>query len=555
MPFEALQKVAIALSQERSLPVLLKRIVTELGRYRGVALARMWLVGPAEECDVCRTQSGPEKCQPLLHLAASTGRPLKDDEDWSRLNGEFHHGGAKVRQVHERGKPIFIQDIAADDKWIECTEWARRERIRSFASYPLKFGGQQVGLVAVFTRIPMKESDFEWLRVFAVAMAATVVNARAFDEIDNLRQRLESENEYLLAEVNEVAGSTGILGSSPGIRGVLERIEMVAPTDATVLILGETGVGKELVAHAIHEHSPRRNHTLVRVNCTAIPRDLFESEFFGHVKGAFSGALRDRMGRFQLAEGGTLFLDEVGDLPMAMQPKLLRVLQEGEFEAVGDERTRRADVRIIAASNHDLKAAVREGKFREDLYYRLSVFPIEVPPLRERKEDIAILGKHFVEAACRRLNRSVPEPTGSQIRQLLNYDWPGNVRELQSVIERAVITARLGSLHFDIVADSAARLVGQTTSISASAETVEIFTEAEIKRSERENIIAALQRSGGRIYGSGGAAELLGVKPTTLTARIKKLGLKKTPLSSASATPRRAWKGALPASGVTDRPP
>jgi transcriptional regulator with GAF, ATPase, and Fis domain len=349
---------------------------------------------------------------------------------------------------------------------------------------------------------------------------------RALEEIDNLRQRLESENEYLLAEVNEVAGSTGILGSSAGIHRVLEQIEMVAPTDATVLILGETGVGKELVAHAVHERSPRRNHTLVRVNCTAIPRELFESEFFGHVKGAFSGALRDRMGRFQLAQGGTLFLDEVGDLPVAMQPKLLRVLQEGEFEAVGDERTRRADVRIIAASNHDLKAAVREGKFREDLYYRLSVFPIEVPPLRERKEDIAILAKHFVEAACRRFSRSVLEPTGSQIRQLLNYDWPGNVRELQNVIERAVITARRGSLHFDIVADSAARLVGQTTSVSASAETVEIFTEAEMKRRERENILAALQRSGGRIYGTGGAAELLGMKPTTLTARIKKLGLK-----------------------------
>jgi transcriptional regulator with GAF, ATPase, and Fis domain len=527
MRFEALQKVAIALSQERSLAVVLKRIVNELGRYRGVALARMWLAEPAEECEYCRTKPHPEDYPRSLHLAASTGRPLKGGEDWSRLGGEFHHGGAKVRQILDKGKPILIKDVAADDKWIERPEWARRERIRSFAGHPLMFGGEQIGVVAVFARIPMKETDFEWLRVFAVAMAGTVVNARAFDEIDQLRQRLESENAYLREEVGEASGSTQILGRSAATRRVLEQIQMVAPTDATVLILGETGVGKELVARAIHEHSGRRDRTLVKVNCTAIPRDLFESEFFGHVKGAFSGALRDRMGRFQLAEGGTLFLDEVGDLPIAMQPKLLRVLQEGEFEAVGDERTRRADVRIIAASNHDLKAAVHEGKFREDLYYRLSVFPIEVPPLRERKEDIAILGKHFVEAACRRFNRSVPEPTGSQIRQLLNYDWPGNVRELQNVIERAVITARRGSLHFDIVADSAARLAGQTTSGSASPETAEIFTDEEMKRRDRENIAAALNKSGGRIYGRGAAAELLGMKPTTLTARIRKLGLER----------------------------
>jgi transcriptional regulator with GAF, ATPase, and Fis domain len=273
---------------------------------------------------------------------------------------------------------------------------------------------------------------------------------RAFEEIDKLRQRLESENEYLLEEVRAASGDSTILGNSPAIRRVLERIEMVAPTDATVLILGETGVGKELVARNIHERSPRREHPLIKVNCTAIPRELFESEFFGHVRGAFSGAFRDRAGRFQLADGGSLFLDEVGDLPPEMQPKLLRVLQHGEFEPVGDEKTRRANFRLIGASNHDLETAARAGRFRQDLYYRLSVFPIEVPPLRERKEDTPILAAHFLEMACKRFNRQGLQLTESQFRRLQNYEWPGNVRELENVLEQAVITARTGSLRFDI---------------------------------------------------------------------------------------------------------
>ena len=280
---------------------------------------------------------------------------------------------------------------------------------------------------------------------------------RALEEIDKLRQSLESENAYLREEVREASGSTEILGNSHSIRRVLEQVEMVAPTDATVLVSGETGVGKELIARAIHERSPRRGHPLIKVNCTAIPRELFESEFFGHVRGAFTGAMRDRIGRFQLADGGTLFLDEVGDLPPEMQPKLLRVLQEGEFERVGDEQTRRANVRIIAASNRDLRKAVREGRFREDLYYRLSVFPIEVPPLRERKEDIPVLAKYFFESACRRFKRTGLVLSEGQLQQLLDYDWPGNIRELQNVIDRAVIGARDGSFRFDLPDSTAPR--------------------------------------------------------------------------------------------------
>jgi len=351
---------------------------------------------------------------------------------------------------------------------------------------------------------------------------------RALEEIDKLRQHLESENAYLREEVREASGSTVILGNSDGLLRTLEQVEMVAPTDATVLISGETGVGKELIARAIHERSPRRGHPLIKLNCSAIPRELFESEFFGHVRGAFTGAIRDRIGRYQLADGGTLFLDEVGDLPPEMQPKLLRVLQEGEFEPVGEDAPRRADVRIIAASNRDLRQAVRDGQFREDLFYRLSVFPIEVPPLRQRKKDIPILTRYFFESAFKRYNRAGLVLSEGQLQQLLDYDWPGNVRELQNVIDRGVIGARDGSFHFDLPDGTASRNGAKTNFVTASNQESVISAE-EMKHRERENIVAALKRAGGRIYGSGGAAELLGVRPTTLSARIKKLGLRKRP--------------------------
>jgi transcriptional regulator with GAF, ATPase, and Fis domain len=280
------------------------------------------------------------------------------------------------------------------------------------------------------------------------------------------------------------------------------------------------------VARAIHESSPRRQRALVKINCTAIPRELFESEFFGHIKGAFTGASTDRIGRFQLADGGTLLLDEIGDLPPEMQPKLLRVLQDGEFQPVGDNRTRRVNVRTIAASNRDLKSLVRAGQFREDLYYRLSVFPIEIPPLRDRKDDIPLLATHFLEAACKRFGRSCRQFTPSQIRQLQNYDWPGNIRELQNVIERAVIASRTGSLPLDIPDGAEPGAPALAIAQSASHEESAVTPDKEMSRRARDNMVAALRRSGGRIYGPGGAAELLGIRPSTLSTRVKKLRLK-----------------------------
>ncbi|MDX1561957.1 MAG: sigma 54-interacting transcriptional regulator, partial [Gammaproteobacteria bacterium] len=272
----------------------------------------------------------------------------------------------------------------------------------------------------------------------------------AFEENARLREELERERDYLREEVNVSMNFGRIIGESPGLKKMLARLEAVAQTDASVLIEGESGVGKELVAHVIHAHSGRKDGPLVKVNCASIPAELFESEFFGHVKGAFTGAHRDRVGRFELADGGTIFLDEVGEIPMALQSKLLRVLQEGEFERVGDERTHSVDVRVIAATNRDLEGAVAEGRFREDLYYRLSVFPIEVPPLRERGEDVIQLASHFLEKTCQDFGHRPLTLSQQQAALLRQYSWPGNIRELKNVIERAVILSRGKVLRLDL---------------------------------------------------------------------------------------------------------
>ncbi len=313
----------------------------------------------------------------------------------------------------------------------------------------------------------------------------------------------------------------GMVGESEALRKLLHQVELVADTDATVLITGESGTGKELVARAIHERSRRRSGPLVRVNCAAIPESLFESELFGHVRGSFTGALHDRPGRFEAAQGGTLVLDEIAEVPLAMQPKLLRVLQEKELERVGETRPRRIDVRIVAATNRDLKAEVKAGRFRGDLFYRLNVFPIETPALRERREDIPLLAKHFAEASARRLRRPPPRLTEAVVRQLTARDWPGNIRELENAIERAVILAGDGPIRFDA---PAASTIGRVPSTPV---TFPLLTRAAIEEHQRETIAAALEQTSGRVSGPGGAAELLGMKATTLYSRMLVLGLRR----------------------------
>ena len=322
-----------------------------------------------------------------------------------------------------------------------------------------------------------------------------------------------------------------LIGQSAALRRIVSQIDVVAPTEASVLILGETGTGKELVAHEIHHRSGRKDKPLVRVNCASIPRELFESEFFGHVRGSFTGAVKDRAGRFETAEGGTIFLDEVGEIPLDIQNKLLRVLQERRYERVGDDRTRRADVRIVAATNRDLKKAAAAGQFREDLYYRLNVFPIQVPPLRERMDDIPSLAQHFVELSARELKCAKPRLTRAALEKLQNYDWPGNVRELKNVVERAVILARGGALDFDLPMTGQtappARPSPRADASAGSPAEPKFLTEAELQRRERDNLLAVLEAANWKIKGPDGAAELLGVKPTTLLSRMDKWGLRK----------------------------
>ena len=353
--------------------------------------------------------------------------------------------------------------------------------------------------------------------------------------VRNVNERLEAERrirtlteetEYLREELRELGRAGEISGRSERLAQVLRDLREVAPTDTTVLILGETGTGKELFARALHAASGRRDKPLVKVNCAAIPATLIESEFFGHERGAFTGATGKRDGRFTLADGGTIFLDEVGELPIDLQSKLLRVLQEGEFEPVGSSRTRRVDVRVVAATNRDLFRSVSEGKFREDLYYRLSVFPITLPALRERGDDVVLLAEEFARQFARRMGRHVEMLSPAMAARLKAYSWPGNVRELQNVIERAIITARDGRLNLDraLPAPSAADPAERDAGTGASGA---LLTMDDLARIERENLRQALERSAWKVAGEDGAARLLGMAPSTLTSRMKALGVRR----------------------------
>ena len=337
------------------------------------------------------------------------------------------------------------------------------------------------------------------------------------------------QNAYLEEEVVQAKAFGELVGQSQALRHIVSQIDLVAPTEASVLILGESGTGKELVAREIHQRSRRKDKPLVRVNCASIPKDLFESEFFGHTRGAFTGAVKDRAGRFEAADGGTLFLDEIGEVPLDLQSKLLRVLQEKSYERVGEDRTRQADVRVIAATNRNLQRQVEAGHFREDLFYRLNVFPIQVPPLRERMEDVPLLAKHFIETSVKELGCSKPRLTRAAIAKLGNYHWPGNIRELRNVIERAIIISRGGVLDFDLPVTEFAVVPSQHAEHAKSDADPVFLTEAELQRRERENLMTVLKKTHWRIKGENGAAELLGVKATTLKARIKKMALKRPP--------------------------
>ena len=454
----------------------------------------------------------------------------------------WHDCAANIKRVNEAackllGYPreellgLTIQDINPSSNkktWAKFWNRLRKDKVVQFEDSNLQKDG-----TTILTEVTANFIEFEG-QEFAVGFSRDISERKrneeeracALREIEKLKTELELQNEYLQEEVIELQDFGDIVGKSPALQTILSQIEMVAPTDASSLITGESGTGKELIALEIHNRSPRNRHAMVRVNCASIPRELYESEFFGHIKGAYTGALRDRIGRFDLANQGTLFLDEIGEIPLDLQSKLLRVLQEGTFERVGDEKTRKVDVRIIAASNRDLKDEVEQGNFREDLYYRLNVFPINVPPLRKRTEDIALLAAYFLGLASKKFKRPEPRLTKANVLQLTQYDWPGNVRELQNIIERSVIISQKGNLRFDLPKTQSGKKIIINSGWDKK-ENQNILTFAEIRSLGQRNILKALQKTGWKVFGANGAAQLLGTPPTTLLSQMKKLGIRK----------------------------
>jgi len=524
------RRMLLSMSQQRSIPDVLTVLVSNLVQRCGAALARVWLVVPKSQCAGCRSVELCAARTECLQLAASAGVSLHG-ADWSGIDGEFSRvpfGFGKVGHIAETHLAVEEKRIHPTSPWIAEPEWVRHEQIRGLIGQPLLYQDRLLGVLAVFTRQSPSDDDLAWLRAFADHAAIAVANSQAFAEIQALRSKLEIENEYLRSEVKQVQSYGEILGASPAVRNLQNRIRLVAPTDATVLIQGESGTGKELVARAIHEQSLRAKHPMVTVNCAAIPRDLFESEFFGHVKGSFSGATQNRLGRFSLADRGTLLLDEVGEIPLEMQGKLLRVLEQGTFERVGDERTTHVDVRVIAATNRDLAQEVSAGRFRKDLFFRLSVFLVDVPPLAERPEDVAVLAQHFLGIYSRKYRVKEPQLSRVQIEELQAYPWPGNVRELRNVIERAVIMlvtndpARSRPLDFRrLVTANPPENSVRNSNRKPGAKASRLLTEEELRQIERDNLIAVLRHTRWKVSGPGGAAEFLGVNPATLASRLR----------------------------------
>ena len=523
-----IQSLLLEMGQQRSTKPLFKLITDRICEFEKVAVARIWLIKKGDICASCRLSGecfSPEQC---LHLVASSGHSSVNlSEDWSRIDGahrRFPMGARKIGHIASTGEPVVVTSIEEDAKWIGHPGWAKRESIKGFAGHPMRFHGNTLGVLGVFTKIPMDQPVLDILTLITNHAAAALANARAFETIEKLTTQLKAENTYLKEELSETRANTGFIGKSPALRRILDQIDLVASTGANVLILGESGTGKELVAREIHRRSSRSARPLIRINCASVPRQLFASEFFGHAKGAFTGALSNREGKFGAAHQGSLFLDEVGEIPLELQAQLLRVLQEGEYERIGEEKVRTVDTRIIAATNRDLKKEVALSNFREDLYFRLNVFPITVPPLRERKEDIESLAQSFLKRCVLELNRPAVRFSRQQIAMLEQYSWPGNVRELQNVVERFAITAGSNSAQLEIF-KSLSTAFGPVASLDSINRTNGVRTEAQMVQLQIQNIENALALCRGKIYGTNGAAALLGLRPTTLATRIKKYGI------------------------------
>lgn len=403
---------------------------------------------------------------------------------------------------------------------------AAAESVKSACFIPLVNRGRALGdlMIVRLTEGTFTAEDVDFLSQAAGQIAIAIENALAYREISELKDKLAQEKLYLEEEIRSEMNFAEMVGKSSALRKVLKRVETVAPTDSTVLIYGETGAGKELIARAIHDLSPRKSKAFVKLNCAAIPTGLLESELFGHERGAFTGAIAQRIGRFEVANGGTIFLDEIGEIPLELQTKLLRVLQEREFERLGSSRTLRTDARLIAATNRDLEAMVAEQKFRSDLFFRLNVFPIQVPPLRERHGDIPLLVRHFAQQFSKRMNKTIDTISSATMDALSRYHWPGNIRELQNVIERAVITSTGPVLKIDVADLKISKSSSPGEKSSAQGSTNDGLRNV-LEETERQQILKALKQSNWVVAGPKGAAAKLGMKRSTLQLRMSKLGI------------------------------
>jgi formate hydrogenlyase transcriptional activator len=430
--------------------------------------------------------------------------------------------GTVLGKVLRSRKPLRISSLTSQDIPTDLLELVHREGLKSGAVLPLLVGDRAFGTLEVVgsRENSVSEEDMELLTQLAAQVAIGVANALAYKEIDDLKDRLAEEKLYLEDEIrNEYFDE--IIGESKSLREVLDQVRTVAPTDSTVLILGETGTGKELIARAIHNASPRRQKTFVKLNCSAIPTGLLESELFGHERGAFTGAIAQKIGRMELADRGTLFLDEIGDIPQELQPKLLRALQEREFERLGSTRTIKADIRLIAATHRNLTEMVASREFRSDLYYRLNVFPLVLPPLRDRADDIPRLVRHFASKHAQSMNKQIDTIPAETMRALIRWHWPGNIRELENFIERAVILSRGSVLNVPV---SELRSVAPAA-MAAAASIPQGPQPLTLEDTEREHILKVLRETRGVLGGPDGAASRLGLKRTTLQGKMKKLGI------------------------------
>ncbi|MBA3639402.1 MAG: sigma 54-interacting transcriptional regulator [Acidobacteria bacterium] len=454
---------------------------------------------------------------------------------------EVPPGRGIIGQAFSSGEPVFVPDVSQEDRWFD-PERVHRSGLASVFTVPLIYNDERIGAMGFYSprfgpeALP-SEADRCLLQGLGALASIGIRNARLFDEVasektrraraSEQQRRLRTEVGHLRSEIRTVLAHGTIIGRSHGIAHVLQQLQVVAPADTTVLLLGETGTGKELFARAIHDGSRRARSVFLPVNCAAIPATLLESELFGYEKGAFTGAVERRAGKFELAHGGTLFLDEIGELPPEAQAQLLRVLQDGEVTRLGAMKPVTVNVRVIAATNQDLAARMETGAFRPDLYYRLSVFPVFLPPLRERPEDIPLLAAHFVDHFAARQHTSVPRLSDDPLAKLQAYDWPGNVRELQNVIERAVLLAGGGEITAAMIPNAARPSRAGAASTATPAPDTGPATPQSFEEAESNAILLAVEASGWRISGEGGAARLLGLKPTTLHAKMKKLGIRR----------------------------